>query len=301
VPTLPLFESPVAAPGASHHVKAPGGYEIWRFIAHDSSSQTSIEISFVYGFSCSRYFRRYMRYRAHPTRVSPPLPQDYPTVTVSILSANRFVASTTRLEPVPAATAADLKTDFSRYGFTQECDRSIHLRRPGVDLTFRPMFSREPIEVFLAPEHRWVLAHGLCEVCGWVEASGTKMAIAGEGFHDQFYGTKPMLGSSFRGHLFLKDRLIAFNRTDLMYTAAFGNDSVPLAANPLGAARLARTRWGLSYPSQITLEDGMLLAHARVITSRPTAARVFYEVTWDGKKGSAICEIHAPRRLGVLI
>ena len=242
-----------------------------------------------------------MRYRIRPTRFAPPLPRESLAVIVSFFSANRFFRSTIPVEPAPIKAQPKLTIDFGQYGFSQQPDRSLHLGGPGVDLTFRPMFSQKPVEISLDPKHRWVLTDGLCQVNGSVEIDGAKLAIDGAGFHDQQYGTEPMLRNAFSGHILFKDRAFAFRQSNVMHTSAFESDSLRVTANRLEASPLARTLWGLWYPNEIHFENGMRLTDARIIASRPTRADVVYNVNWNNQEGTAHCEIHAPSRLRVSI
>jgi hypothetical protein len=167
-----------------------------------------------------------------------------------------------------------------------------------MDLGFRPLFSQKPFELSLLPRHRCVLTDGLCDVSGTIQVDQTKIALAGKGFHDQQYGTEPMLGDSFRGHLFLKDKAIAFNKTEQMHVATFGTDSLPQAAEVLAQSKRRHTIWGHSYPRTIEFKDGLTLKHPRIIHSKPTVAHVVYEAALSGEKGCALCEIGAAGRLG---
>lgn len=297
MPTLPLFDSSLAAVDAPHRVKAPGGYEVWRFAAHDPASQTWITASFQFGFPSPQYLRRYLRYRVAPTRFAPPLPEEYPVISIAIYSHNRFYTSTVRFKPAEFI-AAELGIHFGSYGFVREKNDTIHVRAPDMDLSFRALFSQKPFELSLLPRHRCVLTDGLCAVSGTIQVGQTKIALAGKGFHDQQYGTEPMHGDSFRGHLFLKDKAIAFNKTEQMHVATFGTDSLPVAAEVLAQSKRRHTIWGHSYPRTIKFKDGLTLMHPRIINSRPIVAHVVYEAALSGEKGCALCEIGAARRLG---
>src|SRR5690349_6074304 len=80
MPTLPLY-NPAAVPDAWHEVIAPGGYEWWHFEAEDSAGELEVVADFYDGEPDSALYRRaYARFRRQPTRVTPPVPRDYPCV-----------------------------------------------------------------------------------------------------------------------------------------------------------------------------------------------------------------------------
>src|SRR5688572_5757832 len=92
MPTLPLFELPKVEPGVpphvSHRVRAPGGYEWWHFDARDAGAgDVRVQIDLFAGDPFNRAYRRaYARYRRRPTRVTPPVPGDYPNLTATVFS-----------------------------------------------------------------------------------------------------------------------------------------------------------------------------------------------------------------------
>jgi hypothetical protein len=89
MPTLPLYQTP-AHPDAWHRVKAPGGYEWWHFTAHDAAGAVRVRVDFFDGDPFNRaYQRAYRRYRRRPTRITPPLPCEYPCVRVEVTEGGR--------------------------------------------------------------------------------------------------------------------------------------------------------------------------------------------------------------------
>jgi hypothetical protein len=80
MPTIPLYDTS-APPDGYHRVIAPGGYEWWNVIAPGR-----ITVNFHYGNPSDPAYRSaYRRYLANPTRVLPPLPQDYPSVSGALV------------------------------------------------------------------------------------------------------------------------------------------------------------------------------------------------------------------------
>src|SRR5687768_256987 len=77
---IPLFDTTAPA-HAWHDVRAPGGYEQWRFDVHDAAPDRHIICRFVTGDPLdANYVRAVERYRRRPIATPPPIPQNYPTV-----------------------------------------------------------------------------------------------------------------------------------------------------------------------------------------------------------------------------
>src|ERR1700679_4169113 len=94
--TLRLFDPSPAHPDGSHHMAAPGGYESWRFYAHDPSQNLRLVFGFHHGYCLHPdYVRRFTTYRLRPTRHAPPVPAFYPCWTVSIYEGLQPLASST--------------------------------------------------------------------------------------------------------------------------------------------------------------------------------------------------------------
>jgi hypothetical protein len=258
-----------------------------------------IAVSFHLGFPCHRYIRRYLRYRRWPTRFAPPQPQEYPAVRVSIFAHNQIAASTTRFDQAAFLAASDGRIQIGPNAVSADIGGAIHLQCRGTDLIFRPRYSQKPVEFISASSHHWVVADGLCDVSGTVEVGSATAAFSGSGFHDQHYGTTPILHPCVGGCLFLKDRVIAFGQIDAMRVATGETNSL---ANELDTAigpPWGHALWGLRYPLAIRLKEELLLAHPRILGSTPLGAWLEYEANWQGEKGVALCEVIAPQRLAL--
>ena len=124
MPTLPLF-TPPPHPDGWHRVMAPGGAESWDFVIHSSDGRWLVVVGFYQGYRFyPPYLRRYALYRAMPTRFRPPLPAEYPCVSVAIAEMGRvtqvitnvyrpeeFEASTERLNVRIGANTAESLSD----------------------------------------------------------------------------------------------------------------------------------------------------------------------------------------------
>jgi hypothetical protein len=300
VPTLPLFDDRVTTADGAHRVRAPGGYESWRFAAYDFSSQTAVSVCFSQGSPSRTYLRRYLRFRARPTRHAPPLPQEYPAVSVSIYSHGRFTTSTLRFQA--SDFAADPGVRVGPHRFYRDGDGSIHMAAPGIDLMFRPLCSREPIEQSVGPAdttHRWKFVDGLCECRGVVDVGQGKVKFAGQGVHDQVFGDAPNLCSTVCGQGFFKDRALVLHQsqTDALHIASLGRDSISIESDRAAHASRALTGWGISHPRTVTLSNGVVIDRARVLRSDFYGASVMYHCEWFGETGVVFCEIGELRRM----
>src|SRR5688572_15336455 len=80
---IPMF-TPPSHPDGWHRVTAPGGYESWHFEAEDAEGRRLV-IEFHDGYPSSRdYLRRYTAFRRRPTRTRPPVPADFPHVSLAL-------------------------------------------------------------------------------------------------------------------------------------------------------------------------------------------------------------------------
>jgi len=297
VPSLPLFEALVTTADGPHHVRAPGGYETWRFAAHDPATKTWLSVSFFQGYPSRRYLRRYFRFRNRPTRFAPPLPAEYSAVQISVYAGERFVTSTLHLRTADFVAKAGILP--GPHQFDRRSDRTIHLIAPGIDLMFHPRYSRDPLEMTLGSgraSHRWRLTDGLCDVSGGIEIGKIKVGFDGRGFHDQLFGSEPILRDLLQGQLFLKDKVLGFYTQGVTHIATFGNESALIETEPAVGASWFPTRWGVFYPRVIRLSNGAVLDRPRLLHSTWCGARVMYLGNCSGEHGLAFCEIIAPRR-----
>ncbi len=113
MPTLPLFETP-AHPDGWHRVTGPGGYEWWHLAAEDEGGRISLGVNLIEGDPYNAaYMRAYSRYRRRPTRVSPPLPRDYPCVRVNVSQGDRLLWELVAPQPPGTLRASTTATDVA--------------------------------------------------------------------------------------------------------------------------------------------------------------------------------------------
>lgn len=101
MPTLTLYEPQPIRPGASHRVLAPGGYEIWTLKAHDPHTNVRLLVNLICGDQTNpEYQRRFRQYLHRPTRLPPPVPEDFPLTRLVIAGLQHAERRT----PHPAGT-----------------------------------------------------------------------------------------------------------------------------------------------------------------------------------------------------
>jgi hypothetical protein len=305
VPTLPLFDPCSGSGSILHAIKAPGGYETWRFAAHDLQNQIWITASFHRGFVCHNYIRRYLRYRRWPTRFAPPLPQDYLGVRVWIRIRDRWISSSVKIDPAMFLALGDDGIQIGPDRFFRRVAGETHVRSSGIDLVFRPRHCQAPLESDTTPSHpakgethRWLIAGGLCDVKGTISIGETKLPFAGTGVCDQQYGTAPPPDGSFGGHLILKDRAMIFRASDQLHVATAEATSLTIESGAAPRPHRRHSMWGLSYPRELKLKNEVLLWNPQVIESNPLRARVTYQADWRGERTVAVCEVAATHRIG---
>jgi hypothetical protein len=305
VPTLPLFDPAPAKPFRPHAIRAPGGYETWRFAAHDPANQIWITANFDRGFACREYIRRYLRYRRWPTRFPPPLPKDYLGIRGWIRLRDWQTSWSAQIDPAMFVDLDDGGIEMGPNRFFHSVAGGMNVRSSGINLVFNPRHPQEPLESNTTPAypekgetHRWIIPDGLCDVTGTIQIGETKLAFAGTGVRDQQYGTSPRLRGSFGGYLIVKDKALIFQTTDPTHVVTTDATSLKIESEAAPRTHRHRSMWGLSYPHELKLKGEALLWNPKIIQSNPSSARVEYDADWQGERAVAMCEVAAPHRIG---
>lgn len=205
--TLPLYTRPTHLDGW-HRVIAPGGYESWHFEADSNEGCTRVIAGLHLGSQSNRrYMRRYAWYRAMPTRVAPPVPGDWPTVTIELQHDGQTIARmANHLAGAEFSAATDsLRVRIGSNHVAGSADRSVHLsvravetsRTVAADLVFRPVV-RASHQWEFKPRHWVMLVDPVCEVDGEVQLFDTTreatpprvIAIAGPGYREHRVGLR---------------------------------------------------------------------------------------------------------------
>ncbi len=210
--TLPLY-TPAAHFDGWHRVAAPGGYESWIFEADSSDGRTRFVVGFHLGWPMhSRYVQRYAWYRAMPTRVEPPIPAEFPVVTMQILRGDERRAGVACEFGTDEFTALDDRLDVRIGGnrASADGDGSVQLTLRGQSgkrtiaghLTFTPVF-RAWHEWVVSEHHRVLLTDPLCDVRGQLQvheagtAAPSILPMSGRGHRERRIGLRSL--SDLRG------------------------------------------------------------------------------------------------------
>jgi hypothetical protein len=202
MPTLPLHLDAAEAshPDASRRNRVPGGYEYWRFDAHDPATDWRLIALFSLGFFPSRtYLHQAARYRRHPTRHAPPIAVQEPSVYVAA-----YQGATRRAEQLvrpcrPFTEAQSSVLSFGDSHFSLAADESIDLHLAGdtglnADLHLRPSFPHPFRDnAFSGGKSNpsrfvWTHAGGLYQVEGTLHGSAQPTPFAGHATHEHGWG-----------------------------------------------------------------------------------------------------------------
>jgi hypothetical protein len=193
MPTIPLYDTS-AHPDGWHRVMAPGGYELWHLEAEDTESGIRLTVDLIEGDQVNReYMRTYRRYRRRPTRVAPPLPQDYPSVRVRMSEGRRTLWKLDLPQPPGAlqasTTAPEITLGPCVVRRTEDGGIRFSMEVPGLrggprcsfgDLTFHPAATGCGYEVIGTLQER----HGA------VVCRDTK--IRGHGRYEHTFAVEPI-------------------------------------------------------------------------------------------------------------
>jgi carotenoid 1,2-hydratase len=302
MPTIPLYAQP-ENPDDAHHVRAPGGYEWWYFDAEDERHDRRLVVVLFDGFAFHpRYLRRYARYRRHPTRVAPPLPEQYPCASVHIYEQGELRSHALSLAAAPSRV-------MTRLGDGVEV--RVSTDKVMARLLFAPRHPHPPMELSLgSPLHRWILADPLSTVDVEVHCErGRSVTFTGRGYRDHQYGTAPYALDAarwFRGRVLFDEAAYAFHvvrnargHTDAARLVEATVDrlaEIPVTRASCDWSRKARP--GVTYPHAVALDETLHLHNPRVIDSSAFHARLVYDAVCRGARcGQALCDAVHPARL----
>lgn len=219
MPTLPLMTD-ATHPDGWRQVRAPGGYESWSFTAHTPRGRTCILAGLHLGHPLDpAYAQRYRVFEKFPTRTLPPVPADYPSVSLTVVQDDQLIWR--MLHPQRGAEfIAMTHTGEVRIGSSHvetALDGSIRLRMRGgeggriatVDLVFKPRPAAACDELVEGP-HRVAIVAPVCDVDGQVELFDpgqphpTLIEFAGAGAHEHRFGLR-MLDEPFLSGALVED------------------------------------------------------------------------------------------------
>ena len=288
MPTFPLF-TPPTHPDGWHRVSVPGGGESWTFDVQSGDGRTTLLIGFHLGDPLNRrYARRYVRYRAMPTRFKPPLPAEFASVATTMIEGDRVAARFMNVVPGPEVIAAGdaLRLRFGASHVESRADGGIHLsirandkagRTLSADLVFTPVF-RAIHRLNRTPHETIILNDPLHRVEGELQAfdgSGTSprvRQIEGLGYHQHVVALRSVLDER---KPIVRARAIGDNRAVI----ACGDRAVTITS--AGVAEAPPIPWSAD--------------RARVIDA--SFASKLFRYDSHPPLGSALASIVYPRRL----
>jgi len=296
MPTIPLY-SPTEDLDASHHVRAPGGFEWWHFDAEDSTSSTRVVVDVYDGHLFDRaYWKACKKYAKSPTRNPPPIPKQFPAAELMVFRGDRVVSLGTQS-----------LADVMALGNDGSVLLNIGDANVSAELHFEPV-AKVAGRWLLHSDHHWFLPAAGYDIRGTVTIDGKPTSFAGKGYHDHYFGLSPVIATVddwFHGRLLLNDGILAFKQLSLVdggqaairLVHATGKGVRNLEITQAGMTRQNGTPWRVGYPLEVTMSDTFKLSRPRVLEANRWSAYLTYEATFNGEEGVAFCRFVCPRRL----
>lgn len=335
MPTIPLYV-PNSQADAWHQVASPGGYEWWYFDAEDHERGLQIVGILLQGFIFHPgYLRQYGKYMRRPTRVTPPLPGDFPCAYFIVYERGKIAHQfMTQYKPTdfsascdgPRVTigpnelrmdgrALDLKLKGTPWFLTAQGPKLLADQSLEGQFKFEPLLDAPPQErIFLSraiagAEHHWVVANPLCRVTGSFQCNGQTYSFDGKGYHDHNYGTAP-IGPGLRrwiwGRVLLDDAVHTFHYVqprdatvpdEIHLVQADQNGIREIPIKQVDGDWSRKTGWFLRYPQTLRFDSELELSNPKLIDSSPFYLRVTYDARVGNRTATALCEIAYPHRL----
>jgi hypothetical protein len=297
MPTLELI-STATHPDGWRNVRAPGGYESWTFAAASARGRTQVIAGLHLGHPLDRaYAQRYWMYCRWPTRVAPPVPAEYPSVSMTVVEDGRVLWRMHHCNRGAEVTAASDRGNVrigSSHVETLD-DGSIRLRTRAqdrqrtatADLMFRPKTVAACATVIDGPHHA-VLVAPLCDVDGELELvdPGVRfprsIRLTGLGAHEHHYSTRMPEERVISGAALFDDRAILLH--------AMGA-SVQITEATAAACRQVRfDDMDIHRPPRAIRSEQLELANPRSIDPKC----VVYDATVAGASTLMLCETLTP-------
>jgi hypothetical protein len=313
---VPLFDT-TAPLNAWHNVRAPGGYEQWRFDADDLAGNTQLMAIFSHGDPFDpRYRSAVQHYRRRPTVTPPPQPADYCAVELMVIQNGRLLHKHIQRLEAGSFTASRERFDVSiGMNRAQERDGVLRLTIEGsglhADLTFAPVATRSETVVPLSRgvtggDHRWTLAHPRCSVRGIIKLppvgnSGFAQTMSFEGRGAQLHalGAGPIAGMRrwLRGRILTSDRTLYFShatagkasRPEEPWLASCSDGGIDVTPMSIDFSDRRRV------PSRITIDERIVLGDPTLIDAANPLSRLRYTARVGDETVSALVDVHTPR------
>lgn len=317
---------PPRDPDAWHEVRAPGGYEWWRFEAHSDDGRTHIVAMLFDGLPLHpQYIRRYFRFVRNPTRRAPPVAWEYPCAYFAVLRDGRKTAQfLTQFPPGELVASAE-------HPHVQIGANAMHRDEEGVyyvemnggsgsmraRLEFRgsgghkPLRRSFPSRAATGADQAWIIGAAHYQVVGELELDGSwQVPFSGSGYHDHCVGTGPIgIGVLRRmwGHAITDAGTVSFQlaqRRDrrladeicLVHAGADGIRELEATPSVADAEQASLLGALLAPPERLDFGEALRLWRPRVIDASLVHARVTYEASSYGQRTEALCTILHPSR-----
>jgi hypothetical protein len=332
MPTLALFTRP-ANPDASHQVLAPGGFERWHFDVDDPAANRRVLIDFFEGFPFHpKYLRRYHQYIAHPTRLAPPLPQEFRSVSLTLFENDDVVTRMFRLGADYGASSMSIEADgairLQLRGAPWMAGQSgpvlLEQQTVNADFVFKSIAALASVTESIDPlaevseYSQYQVSQSVCDVSGRVHVYGqgltsgaTDVSFAARGFYDHYFGLAPLsecIPRVMYGRVILANRLLVLEIIQEEEPPAMTRGELLEIANgverPVDAGELKidwrATPLAIGAPPKVTFAEHLELTNPRVIDANAVSAQVVYDALAQGEKATALCEVIHPMRVGAL-
>jgi hypothetical protein len=309
--TLKLFDPNPANADGSHRVAAPGGYESWYFHVHDPSQNIRAIFGFHHGyFLHPDYVRHFAAYRRWPTHHAPPVPSQYPCLTVAVYEDLKALATSTIQYPAGSLQATDnsIRLDQNTVKLCpNQIDAEISLKAISARFSLRPIFALATEKVFPPPqpngfEHHWRFAAPICEARGEIHLGSRTIAFEGLGQYNHYYGSGPPGSSAdrwIRGQILFPRAAVNFQTAD--------NRAIVITADESGLRQIddsamtatwnGRSSASIPYASSIDFGRWLMLRNPRIAARSPASLQLVYDAYVDGQQSAAWVELDYPNYL----
>jgi hypothetical protein len=309
--TLKLFDPTPANVDGSHRVTAPGGYESWQFYAHDPSQNIRVVFGFHHGYCLHPdYVRHFAAYRRWPTHHAPPVPSQYPCLTVAVYEDLKPLATSTIQYP---AGSFQMIENSIRLGpnsvklCSEQIAAELSLKALSATFSLQPIFPLSTENVFPPRqangfEYHWRCTAPVCEARGEIRFGSRAITFEGLGQYNHYYGSGPPGASAERwmhGKILFPRAAVNFQTADdraIIFTADESGlrqiDDSSMIAN-----WNRRSSWSLPYASSIDFGRWLILRNPRIAATSPASLRLLYDAYIDGQQSPAWVELDYPNSL----
>lgn len=309
--TLKLFDPNPANADGSHRVSAPGGYESWLFFAHDLSQNIRVAFGFHHGYYLQPdYVRHFAAYRRWPTHHPPPVPSQYPCLTVVVFEDLEELAASTIQFPAGSFQAAGNSIRLGPNSAKLCCSQiagELSLTAFSAKFSLHPSFPISTEKLFPPPqengfEHHWRCAAPICEARGEIRLGSRTITFEGVGQCNHYFGSGPPGTSGdrwMRGQILFPRAAVNFQTADARALVISTDESGlrQIDDSPMIANWNRRSSWSLPYASSIDFGRWLVLRNPRIAGSSPASLQLLYDAYVDGQQSPAWVELEYPNYL----